>query len=72
MGYTPGVLGENICKYRTLKCLRQNQLSAMSGVSTAVISRLETGERQDMRCQGALLLADSLEVTVDELLRLEV
>lgn len=59
---------------KTLKALRQKQslnqkaLSALSGVSQATISRLETGKVLQLRSSALKRLADVLGVTVDFLM----
>jgi len=59
---------------RTLKALRQKQslnqkaLSALSGVSQATISRIETGRVRQLRSSALKNLADALEVSVDFLM----
>ena len=56
---------------RTLKALRQKQslnqkaLSALSGVSQATISRIETGRVRQLRSSALKNLADALGVSVD-------
>jgi PAS domain S-box-containing protein len=59
---------------RTLKALRQKQslnqkaLSALSGVSQATISRIETGRVRQLRSSALKNLADALGVSVDFLM----
>jgi PAS domain S-box-containing protein len=59
---------------RTLKALRQTQslnqkaLSALSGVSQATISRIETGRVRQLRSSALKNLADALGVSVDFLM----
>lgn len=59
---------------KTLKALRQKQglnqkgLSAISGVSQATISRIETGRVRQLRSAALKNLADALSVTVDFLM----
>ena len=59
---------------KTLKALRQKQslnqkaLSALSGVSQATISRIETGRVKQLRSQALKNLADALGVSVDFLM----
>ena len=59
---------------RTLKALRQKQslnqkaLSALSGVSQATISRIETGRVRQLRSSALKNLADALGVSVDFLI----
>ena len=59
---------------RTLKALRQKQslnqkaLSALSGVSQATISRIETGRVRQLRSSALKNIADALGVSVDFLM----
>ena len=59
---------------RTLKALRQKQslnqksLSALSGVSQATISRIETGRVRQLRSSALKNLADALGVSVEFLM----
>ena len=61
------VIGENIYKYRKAFGLTQKQLSDMVGKSEITISRFENGTKIPS-VNTLTLLADALNITVDDLL----
>jgi DNA-binding XRE family transcriptional regulator len=65
----PSLLGKNIYAARVLKRLTQVELARQAKVSPSAITRIETGERQDIRVTIAARIAAALGLTVDELLR---
>ncbi|WP_050607236.1 helix-turn-helix domain-containing protein [Clostridium niameyense] len=65
------MFGENIKRLRELKGLGVNELSRMSGVNASYISAMERGEKENPTINTLKKLADTLEVTVDELMKSE-
>lgn len=64
----PSQLGRNILWLRLQWRLKQKTLAERSGVSQALIARIEIGDRLDMRCSHANRIAQALNVTLDDLL----
>ena len=58
-------LGKTLKALRQKKSLNQKDLSSLSGVSQATISRIETGRVHQLRSAALKNLADALGVTVD-------
>lgn len=58
-------LGKTLKALRQKKSLNQKDLSSLSGVSQATISRIETGRVRQLRSAALKNLADALGVTVD-------
>lgn len=65
------MFGENIRRIRENKELGLNELSRLSGVNASYISALERNEKQNPTITTLKKLADTLEVTIDELMKLE-
>lgn len=64
----PSVFGERLYIIRKARGLTQEQLEAKSGVSSAMISHFETGERQKASADNLVKLAEALNVSIDYLL----
>ena len=62
---------KNIKKIREDKGVGVNELSRLSGVNASYISALERGEKKNPTVTTLKKIADTLEVTVDKLLRPE-
>ena len=65
---SPSIFGQRLREARTLRNWTQEQLSARSGVTAAVISHFETGTRQQASADNLVKLATALSVSVDYLL----
>ena len=65
----PSIVGRRLRSFRKRAGLSQNQLAQLSGVTRTSIIFLENGRRQDITTQTAILLADALGISVDELIR---
>ncbi|OSB16726.1 transcriptional regulator [Clostridium sporogenes] len=65
------MFGENIKRIRENKGLGVNELSRLSGVNASYISAMERGEKENPTITTLKKLADTLEVTVDELMKEE-
>jgi transcriptional regulator with XRE-family HTH domain len=65
----PSTVGKRLRAFRERAGLSQNQLAQLSGVTRTSIIFLENGRRQDITTQTAILLADALGISVDELIR---
>ncbi|APC79540.1 TPA: helix-turn-helix domain-containing protein [Clostridium botulinum] len=65
------MFGKNIKRIRELKGLGVNELSRLSGVNASYISAMERGEKENPTITTLKKLADTLEVTVDELIKEE-
>jgi len=61
-------LGKTLKALRQKQALNQKALSALSGVSQATISRIETGRVKQLRSSALKNLADALGVSVDFLM----
>lgn len=61
----------NLKKIRNEKGLSQQKLSDISGVPKRTIEDIEKNSNGNTRVNTAILLADALEVTLDELCRSE-
>ena len=60
--------GQRLAALRDLRDLTQEELSAKSGVSAAMISHFETGVRQRASAETLMKLARALDSSVDYLL----
>jgi transcriptional regulator with XRE-family HTH domain len=65
----PSTVGKRLRAFRKRAGLSQNQLAQRSGVTRTTIIFLENGNRQDLTTQTAMLLADALGISIDELVR---
>lgn len=65
-------IGQQLRKARTEFGLSQDDLAALSGITQATISDIETGAVSSPRCDTIIKLAFALQVTTDYLLREEV
>jgi transcriptional regulator with XRE-family HTH domain len=61
-------MGSRIKRLRTKKGLSQHELARQCGVTQATISRLESGELQDIQTSTARRLAQTLGCTTDYLI----
>lgn len=64
----PSVFGERLKIVRRARGLTQEELESKSGVSSAMISHFETGERQKASADNLVKLAEALNVSIDYLL----
>lgn len=64
----PSVFGKRLKIIRLARNLTQEKLEAKSGVSSAMISHFETGERQKASADNLVKLAEALNVSIDYLL----
>lgn len=64
----PSVFGKRLKIVRRARGLTQEELEAKSGVSSAMISHFETGERQKASADNLVKLAEALNVSIDYLL----
>lgn len=62
-------LGQLIRERREELGLSQSRLASRAGISTAQISRLESGERADPGFEAIVRLADALDTSLDDLAR---
>lgn len=60
--------GEYVKKLRTERGLSQRELSEKSGVSTAALSRIESGERQNTSLRVIKAIAPFLGISYEELM----
>jgi transcriptional regulator with XRE-family HTH domain len=63
-----GTMGARLKRLRDEKGISQQELARQCGVTQATISRLESGELQDMQTSTARRLARALGVSVDYLI----
>jgi len=63
------VLAKNIKKLRAKKGLSQDKLSKIAGVTYNTIIKIESGATLNPRVNTLRLIAQSLDVTVDDLLK---
>ena len=68
MSPVPTLFGKRLRERREARGWEQTDLARASGVSASVISRLESGERQDVKARIARKLARALGIGVDYLL----
>jgi transcriptional regulator with XRE-family HTH domain len=52
---------------RERRKLSLNELARRSGIAPSVLSRVETGERDDLRLSTAVRLCRALEISLDQL-----
>lgn len=64
----PSIFGKRLYIIRNARGLTQEKLGAKSGVSAAMISHFETGERQKASADNLVKLAEALNVSIDYLL----
>lgn len=64
----PSIFGKRLYIIRKARRLTQEKLAAKSGVSSAMISHFETGERQTASADNLVKLAEALNVSIDYLL----
>lgn len=64
----PSIFGKRLYIIRKARGLTQEQLESRSGVSSAMISHFETGERQQASADNLVKLAEALNVSIDFLL----
>ena len=65
----PGVLGENIKKYRLKNGLTQEKLAQRANVTHSSMSKIEAGFNDNPRIKTVQRIAVALGVTVNDLLR---
>jgi len=65
----PGVLGENIKKYRLKNGLTQEKLAQRSNVTHSSMSKIEAGFNDNPRIKTVQRIAVALDVTVNDLLQ---
>lgn len=65
----PGVLGENIKKYRLLKELTQEKLAQRANVTHSSMSKIEAGFNDNPRIKTVQRIAVALGVTIDDLMQ---
>lgn len=63
------MLAKNIKKLRAKKGLSQDKLSKIAGVTYNTIIKIESGATLNPRVNTLRLIAQSLDVTVDDLLK---
>lgn len=64
----PSIFGKRLKVIRRVRGLTQEELESKSGVSSAMISHFETGERQKASADNLVKLAEALNVSIDYLL----
>jgi transcriptional regulator with XRE-family HTH domain len=66
--HTVGPIGLCLKKARTERSLSQEQLASMAGISRTTIAALECGQRGNSTSATLQKIADSLGITIGELL----
>ncbi|OSA95734.1 UNVERIFIED_ORG: hypothetical protein B2H93_04750 [Clostridium botulinum] len=60
-------LGKNIRKLRTARNISLNELARKSSISPSTISKIETGETDDLKVNTVIKVANALNISLDEL-----
>lgn len=63
------MFGDNIRRFREARGLGVNELSRLSGVNASYISALERGEKENPTIQTLEKIADTLGVTLDQIMK---
>lgn len=63
------MISENIKKYRAKNKISKEKLSRKTGISTATISRLESGEVDNPTIKTLILIAKALKTSVAQLIK---
>jgi len=65
----PSEFGRRLKAFRLRKGLSQERLANLAGVTRIAIVQVESGRRQYLNLPSALKVADSLGISLDELMR---
>ena len=69
MSKTKSTIGKNIKKYREKLGISQDKLSKLAGITLHTITKIESGATPDPRIETVKKIADTLGISVDDLLK---